>query len=315
MAYTNLKDALNAFERQVVVQIHSSKADYNAINTKIDDAFIGISDLNNAFADEHNTRVIAEQNLKTELLNEIGKIQGVEKIICTNRNNTPLGVSFDLDDSSTSSTFNINSATDQYNYSFSSISPSSGTVTGNTTISGSATRSEKNYSVYFSASNGYWDRSSTSKPYSSGIYLSGQTVTINGESNTFHCYKSDANYDYVFNYIGGASGTVGKGKTIYGYATAKPKSKTITLGSGNATWDNPNPITVTYGDLIYITGNNSFSINGQTRSYRPSWHYCASGLNVSGDCEYDTTGGYQVYRVKGNVTITPRCYWDDSSNW
>ena len=34
------------------------------------------------------------------LLTEIGKIQGVEKIICTNRNNTPLGVAFDLDDSS-----------------------------------------------------------------------------------------------------------------------------------------------------------------------------------------------------------------------
>ena len=75
MAYTTLKDALTAFERQVVSQIHSSKADYNALNTKIDDT-------------------------RTDLVTEIGKIQGVEKIICTNRNNTPLGVSFNLDDSS-----------------------------------------------------------------------------------------------------------------------------------------------------------------------------------------------------------------------
>ena len=127
-------------------------------------------------------------------------------------------------------TATANSTTAQYSYGTPSISNGTGTVTGARTISATSTRTTRSYTVSFSnPSNGYWSStSSISAPYGSTFSVSGNTVTINGQSRTL--YANSTGWEtYYYLYV--SSVGVSNGTTLTGN-----RSLTGTISSAAKTY-------------------------------------------------------------------------------
>ena len=126
--------------------------------------------------------------------------------------------------------------TAQYDYSFTSWSNTSGTVTSDRTITANFSRSTNTYTVSFVSSDvsyGSVSRSTiTSVPYGSSISVSGNQVTINGTTCTATPSPDTSEYDYSFTGWSNTSGSVTGNRTITANFSRIGTTVTINVTSG-----------------------------------------------------------------------------------
>ena len=153
------------------------------------------------------------------------------------------------------------SSTSQYTYGFQEWSPSSGTVSGPTTITAVFTRTLNYYSVSIvpnDADYGSVSSSTVSVPYNSAITVAGNLVHIGEYTITATPTPQTAEYNYFFvNWYCSAYTVTGDGVSVMANFNRALRSYTVYFTSDEPTWGTVDTysITVDYGAQVSATGN------------------------------------------------------------
>ena len=171
--------------------------------------------------------------------------------------------------------------TDQYDYSFSSWTPSTGTVTADMTITANFTRTVNQYLMYISANPSYMGSVSTDEvtvDYGTSYSTNGNILSIGSTTVTATPAVATAQEYYVFdrwadeNYITTSSGTVTDTTHIYAIFTSVTQTYTVTFtaspnGYGSVS---ESSLTIPYGTPISSLDNPTLTLGSYTITATPS---------------------------------------------
>ena len=158
----------------------------------------------------------------------------------------------------------------QYDYLFSSWSPTSGTITGNTTITANFSRDVRTYTVTIAPNVPEWGTvniSSVNVQYGTTFTSSGNTLTIGSQTITATPTTDTAQYGYEFDSWSPSSGTITGNDSISAVFARSLVQYTVTIVSDNPSWGtvSNNSVTVDYGTVASTNGNVlSFGITSVT---------------------------------------------------
>lgn len=165
--------------------------------------------------------------------------------------------------------------TSEYQYSFGSWSPSSGTITGDTTITANFIRSVRTYTITFQVNESGWGSVSDSTisgiDYGTSYTVSGDTFNVGSDSVTATPAQTTIQYVYGFDYWSPSAGTVTGDMTVTAYFTRALNQYTVTIVTNEATWGtvDVNSVTVDYGTVPY-TYENTMILGTTTVTATPS---------------------------------------------
>ena len=198
-------------------------------------------------------------------------------------NNTSVTVPYGTAVSTSGNTITIGStvitatpttATAQYTYSFSSwTGKTSGTVTGNDSVTANFTRTTNNYTISIGRTPygyGSVDNTSVTVPYGTTVSTSGNTLTIGSNVITATPTTATAQYTYSFvNWTGKTSGTVTGNDSVTANFSRALANHTVTFVVGNAGYGSVDHSTVIvpYGTRIYSWDNTVVIGSNAPQSY------------------------------------------------
>lgn len=171
-------------------------------------------------------------------------------------------------------TFNKNADTAQYSYSNPTIGDVPATLTGNVTISGTATQTLRSYTVTFTnPTYGAWGSTSKTAYYGDTLSVSSYTVTCKQGSTTRWTNTCTANaqtdqYTYALTGTVSAPSTVDGNETVSGpSSTRTERSYNVTFTNGTyGTWNSTTAISAKYSDTISLSGN-VVTVGSTSRTY------------------------------------------------
>ena len=219
----------------------------------------------------------------------------------------PYGMAF----SSTDNTLTIGSyhvtatpsaTTSQYQYSFDGWTPSSGTVTGPTTITANFSQSIRTYTVYFAVNEVGWGSVSVQSipniSYGTSFTSSGTTFSVGEDSATATPTTATAQYTYGFSDWSIPSGTITDDLTVTANFTRTLNQYTVTILSNNAEWGTVDTasVVVDYGTFPYTEGN-VLTLGGTVVTATPTTATAQYTYSFS-----DWTG--TTFSITGDRTIT-----------
>lgn len=192
--------------------------------------------------------------------------------------------------------------TAQYDYAFSHWSQVSAPITSDREIWANFTRTVKNYTVTFGATNfnyGSVSQTSLTVPYGATYSINDNKITVNGTTITATAATDTAQYDYSFSSWGEtvANGTITGDRSFTAIFKRATRTYRVSFVSSNTSYGTVSQsyIDVPYGTTWSISGR-TLTINGTTVTATPT----------ASNAEYYYLGGWQGSSgtVTGNTTIT-----------
>lgn len=162
----------------------------------------------------------------------------------------------------------------QYEYSFSSWSNASGTITGDRTITANFTQSLRYYTIKVESNDtsyGIIDNSQVSVAYGTSISYTGNTLKVG--STTFTATPSDdtAEYHYFFDSWSNTATKVTGARTIKAVFDRAVQEYEVSFITNEASWGtiSPSSVLVPYGSAVSLS-NNTLTIGTATVTATPS---------------------------------------------
>ena len=214
---------------------------------------------------------------------------------------------------STTRTFTASADTDQYDYTFNSLTgvPSGGKVIENVTITPSVSRATKQYTVTLGTGYGSWNTATAiTVNYGTSISVSSNKLTVGSTTRTFTASADTAQYDYTFNSLSGvpSGGKVIANVTITPNVSRTTKSYTVTISASPSGYGtvSKTSVTVPYGTSISTSGATltigSTTITATATTQTAQYSYAFSSWSNAGT---SVTG---TKTITANFTRTTRNY-------
>lgn len=190
--------------------------------------------------------------------------------------------------------------TAQYDYAFSHWSQVSEPITSDREIWANFTRTVKNYTVTFGATNfnyGSVSQTSLTVPYGATYSINDNKITVNGTTITATAATDTAQYDYSFSSWGEtvANGTITGDRSFTAIFKRATRTHRVSFVSSNTSYGtvSQSHINVPYG-TTWSTSGSTLTINGTSITAEPTadtaqYDYSFSGWSVSSGTITDAT--------------------------